>query len=398
MKTIIDEAKALQETIVEDRRWLHRHPEIGFDLPQTQAYVRERLEAMGYEVSVPCDGGLLTQVGDPASGPCILLRADYDALPVEEATGLPFASDNGNMHACGHDTHAAMLLGAARILKDHEAELKGCVKLLFQPDEEGCAPVDICGGDAVLAGGVLENPHVDAVTALHVQAIDFESGVLYTREGTIFSSIDDIDVEITGKGAHGSTPHMGIDPINIACHIYEGFQNLIAREVDPTQVCVATFGKIEAGRAANVLPETAHMLGTLRTQDAEVRQSFKEHAERMVAGIADAFGGEAAVRFLRGVPNTYNDPELTAELSGYADELFGEPVQTLAKPFSGTDDLAILSQVVPTTYFILGTGTLPGHEGCGMHHPNVDFDESVFWKGTALLANSAIEYLAHRAG
>ncbi|OUP10402.1 M20 family metallopeptidase [Collinsella sp. An2] len=397
MKSVIDEARAIQEQIVADRRWLHQHPELGFDLPETQAYVRRRLEEMGYEVSVPCEGGLLTQLGDPAAGPCILLRADYDALPVEEETGLPFAATNDNMHACGHDTHAAMLLGAARILKAHEAELAGCVKLLFQPDEEGVAPVDICGGDAVLAGGVLENPHVDAVCALHVQALDFEAGAVYTRSGTIFSSIDDIEVTIKGRGAHGSTPHQGIDPINIACHIYQGFQNGIAREVDPTQVCVATFGKIEAGRAANVIPETASMLGTLRTQDAQVRADFKRRAERMVEGVAQAFGGEASVRFLRGVPNTYNDPALTEELCGYAAELFDDEVRQIEKPFSGTDDLAILSQEVPTTYFILGTGTLPGHEGCGMHHPNVDFDESVFWKGSALLANSAFEYVAHRA-
>ena len=304
MSTVIDEAKALQEQIVRDRRWLHQHPELGFDLDETCAYVRGRLEEMGYEVSSPCQGALLAQVGDPAAGPVFMLRADMDALPVQEATGLDFASTNNNMHACGHDTHTAMLLGAAKILKDHEAELKGCVKLLFQPDEEGVAPVEYCGGDAVLEAGVLENPHVDAVAALHVQALEFDAGAIYTRKGTIFSSIDDIDVRITGRGAHGSTPHQGIDP----CHIYQGFQNLIAREVDPTQTCVATFGKIESGRAANVIPDSASMLGTLRTQDAGVRQGFKEHAQRMVKSIAEAFGGTATVDFLRGVPNTYNDP------------------------------------------------------------------------------------------
>lgn len=397
MSTIIDEARSLQDQIVADRRWLHAHPELGFELPETQAYVRQRLEAMGYTVMEPCEGALLTMIGDPEAGPCMMLRADYDALPVEEATGLPFASTNGNMHACGHDTHAAMLLGAAQILKNREQELAGCVKLLFQPDEEGVAPVEFCGGDAVLSAGVLENPKVDALCALHVQALDFEAGAIYTRPGTIFSSIDDIDVRIKGCGAHGSTPQEGIDPINIACHIFMGFQNGIAREVDPTQTCVATFGKIEAGRAANVIPDSASMLGTLRTQDAGVRARFKEMAERMVPGIAAAFGGSAEVAFLRGVPNTYNNPELTRELVGYANELFDDEVHELEKPFSGTDDLAILAEHVPTTYFILGTGTLPGHEGAGMHHPNVDFDESVFWKGAALLAQSALAYLAHRA-
>lgn len=295
MQQIIEEAKALQERIVEDRRWLHQHPELGFELPETVAYVRGRLEDMGYEVTEPCEGGLLTQIGDPVAGSCVLLRADMDALPVVEETGLAFASTNGNMHACGHDTHTAMLLGTAQILKNHESELKGCVKLLFQPDEEGCAPVDTTGGDEVLAAGVLEDPKVDAVASLHIMTPDFASGAVVTRPGTIFSSIDDIDIQIQGRGAHGSTPNMGIDPINIACHIYQGVQNYIARELDPTQVCVATFGKIEAGRAANVIPDTAHMLGTLRTQSAEVRSRFKERVTAMCEDIARAFGGTATV-------------------------------------------------------------------------------------------------------
>ena len=395
MEGIVEEAKALQERIVEDRRWLHQHPELGFDLTETAGYVRGQLEAMGYEVTEPCEGGLLTQVGDPAAGPCILLRADMDALPVEEETGLPYASTNGNMHACGHDAHTAMLLGAARILKNHETELKGCVKLLFQPDEEGCAPVEYCGGDAVLEAGVLENPKVDAVTALHIMTPDFPAGVVATRPGTIFSSIDDIDIHIQGCGAHGSTPHMGVDPINIACHIFLGVENYIARELDPTQVCVATFGKIEAGRAANVIPDTARMLGTLRTQSAAVRERFKERVAAMCEDIARAFGGTATVEFLRGVPNTYNDPALTQELVGYATEIFGDKVQEMPEPFPGTDDLAVLSQACPTTYFVLGA-PVEGATDCGMHHPGVQFDEDVFWRGTALLANSALEYLKAR--
>lgn len=395
MVKIIDEARLLQDEIIENRRWLHRHPEIGFDLPRTQAYVRERLEGMGYEVDVPCEGGLLTQIGDPDGGACVLLRADYDALPIMEETGLDFASDNGCMHACGHDAHAAMLLGAAKILKTHEAELRGCVKLLFQPDEEGCAPVDFTGGDAVLAGGVLDAPRVNAVIALHVTTADIETGTFATRQGTIFSSIDDIDISIQGRGCHGSSPHQGIDPINIACHIYQGIQNYIAREIDPTDVCVATFGSIAAGKAANVIPDTARMLGTLRTQSTDVRTRFQERVSKMCADIARAFGGSCEVEFLRGVPNTYNDPALTEELIGYAEGLTGEKVVRYERPFPGTDDLAVLSQEVPTTYFMLGA-PVEGNE-YGMHHPKVEFDESVLYKGAALLASSALRYLEARA-
>ncbi len=395
MRGIAEEAHALQDRIVADRRWLHRHPEIGFDLVETAAYVRSRLEEMGYEVAEPCPGGLVAHVGR-ADGPCVLLRADMDALPLAEETGLPFASANGNMHACGHDTHAAMLLGAAQILKRHEDELTGCVTLMFQPDEEGDPAADITGGQAMVEAGALDGPRVDAAVALHVNAPTYPAGGIYTRCGTMCSSIDDIDITVRGRGAHGSRPQEGVDPIAIACHIFLAIEGYVAREVDPNDLCVATFGSIQAGQAANVIPETAHMLGTLRTQDPAVRARFHERVPELAAGIARAFGGEAEVRFPRSVPVTVNDPALTRELCGYAEELFGEPVGEIPHPNMGNDDLAFVAERVPTTYFYLGA-TVPDAGGYGMHNPHVQFDDSVLWRGTALLANSAIEYLAHRA-
>lgn len=397
MRDVLDEAKALQSEIVENRRWLHRHPETGFDLSETTAFVRAKLEEMGYEVSEVCECGLVALAGNPEKGPCILLRADMDALPLTEQTGLDFASENGNMHACGHDTHTAMLLAAAKIVKRRESELKGCVKFLFQPDEEGCAPVDTTGGDEVLAGGVLKNPTVDAATALHIMTVDYPVGSIWTRSGTAFSSIDDIDVEIKGAGTHGSQPHQGVDPITIACNIHQGFQNIIAYGIDPAEQVVATFGSFQAGTAANIIPESAHMLGTLRAMSESARTRFQERARLMASEIAKAYGGSAEVQFLRGVPTVYNDPALTEELSGYAEELFGEEVRTLETPISGSDDLAVLSQEVPTTYFILGSGTPEEGYPYPVHNPKVVFDESVFYRGAALLANAAIEYLEHRS-
>lgn len=394
MKGIIEEARALQDRIVEDRHWLHRHPEIGFELGETVSYVRRRLEEMGYEVA-SCGGGL-TAVAGRGEGPCMLLRADMDALPLAEETGLDFAADNGSMHACGHDTHTAMLLGAARLLKDHEGELPGRVKLMFQPDEEGDPAAAITGGQAMVEAGVLENPHVDAAAALHINTPSYPAGSVNTRCGTMCSSIDDIDIAITGRGAHGSRPQEGIDPIAIACHIFLAIEGYIAREVDPNDLCVATFGSIQAGHAANVIPETAHMLGTLRTQDPAVRARFQERVPELAAGIARAFGGSAEVSFLRSVPVTVNDPALTRELSAYAEELFGEPVGEIAHPNMGNDDLAFVAERVPTTYFYLGA-TVPEAAEWGMHNPHVVFDESVLWRGAALLANSAWEYLAARA-
>lgn len=394
MRGIIEEARALQDRIVADRRWLHRHPEIGFDLADTLSYVRGRLEEMGYAVE-PCGGGLAACVGR-TDGPCVLVRADMDALPLAEETGLEFASTNGNMHACGHDTHTAMLLGAARLLKDHEGELPGCVKLMFQPDEEGDPAADITGGQAMVEAGVLENPRVDAAVSLHISVPSYPAGSVNTRCGTMCSSIDDVDILVTGRGAHGSRPQEGVDPIAIACHIFLAIEGYIAREIDPNDLCVATFGSIEAGRAANVIPETAHMLGTLRTQDPAVRARFHKRVPELAAGIARAFGGDAKVEFLRSVPVTVNDPDLTRELCGYAEELFGEPVGEIAQPNMGNDDLAFVAERVPTTYFYLGA-TVPEAAEWGMHNPHVLFDESVLWRGSALLANSAWEYLAARA-
>lgn len=395
--TILEEAEALADDIVADRRWLHEHPEIGFDLPQTTAYVADRLREIGLEPKEIVPGGLVTTIGDPSRGRCFMLRADMDALPLREETGLPFASQNGFMHACGHDAHTAMLLGAARILKAHEAELDGCVKLMFQPDEEGTAPEEICGNEAMINAGVLEDPHVDAAAAIHLMPFDFHLGEVATRPGTGFSSIDDIDIVVHGKGGHGSRPNQLVDPFNIACHIFQGAQNLIARELDPNDQAVITFGAMNGGTAANIVPDDVRMLGTLRTVDEGTRARLKKRMTAMCEGIADAFGGSAEVQFLRGVPSVHNDPALTRELIGYMEELTGRPVTILDKPISGSDDMSVISQAVPTAYFVVGTGTEDEGVRYPVHNARVVFDESVFAEGAAMTATMALRWLAARA-
>lgn len=395
--TILEEAEALADDIVADRRWLHEHPEIGFDPPQTTAYVADRLREIGLEPKEIVPGGLVTTIGDPSRGRCFMLRADMDALPLREETGLPFASQNGFMHACGHDAHTAMLLGAARILKAHEAELDGCVKLMFQPDEEGTAPDEICGNEAMINAGVLEDPHVDAAAAIHLMPFDFHLGEVATRPGTGFSSIDDIDIVVHGKGGHGSRPNQLVDPFNIACHIFQGAQNLIARELDPNDQAVITFGAMNGGTAANIVPDDVRMLGTLRTVDEGTRARLKKRMTAMCEGIADAFGGSAEVQFLRGVPSVHNDPALTRELIGYMEELTGRPVTILDKPISGSDDMSVISQAVPTAYFVVGTGTEDEGVRYPVHNARVVFDESVFAEGAAMTATMALRWLAARA-
>ena len=395
--TILEEAEALADDIVADRRWLHEHPEIGFDLPQTTAYVADRLREIGLEPKEIVPGGLVATIGDPSQGRCFMLRADMDALPLREETGLPFASQNGLMHACGHDAHTAMLLGAARILKAHEAELDGCVKLMFQPDEEGTAPDEICGNEAMINAGVLEDPHVDAAAAIHLMPFDFHLGEVATRPGTGFSSIDDIDIVVHGKGGHGSRPNQLVDPFNIACHIFQGAQNLIARELDPNDQAVITFGAMNGGTAANIVPDDVRMLGTLRTVDEGTRAHLKKRMTAMCEGIAEAFGGSVEVQFLRGVPSVHNDPALTRELIGYMEELTGRPVTILDKPISGSDDMSVISQAVPTAYFVVGTGTEDEGVRYPVHNARVVFDESVFAEGAAMTATMALRWLAARA-
>ena len=395
--TILEEAEALADDIVADRRWLHEHPEIGFDLPQTTAYVADRLREIGLEPKEIVPGGLVATIGDPSRGRCFMLRADMDALPLREETGLPFASQNGFMHACGHDAHTAMLLGAARILKAHEAELDGCVKLMFQPDEEGTAPDEICGNEAMINAGVLEDPHVDAAAAIHLMPFDFHLGEVATRPGTGFSSIDDIDIVVHGKGGHGSRPNQLVDPFNIACHIFQGAQNLIARELDPNDQAVITFGAMNGGTAANIVPDDVRMLGTLRTVDEGTRAHLKKRMTAMCEGIAEAFGGSVEVQFLRGVPSVHNDPALTRELIDYVEELTGRPVTILDKPISGSDDMSVISQAVPTAYFVVGTGTEDEGVRYPVHNARVVFDESVFAEGAAMTATMALRWLAARA-
>ena len=374
MTSVLEEAKALEGDIIADRRWLHEHPEIGFDLPQTTAYVAERLREIGLEPEEIVPGGLVATIGDPSAGRCFMLRADMDALPIKEETGLPFASPTDYMHACGHDTHTAMLLGAARILK-------GRVQLMFQPDEEGCAPDEICGNEAMINAGVLENPHVDAATAIHLMPFDYRLDEIATRTGTGFSSIDDIDIVVHGKGGHGSRPHQLVDPFNIACHIFFGAQNLIARELDPNDQAVITFGAINGGTAANIVPDDVHLLGTLRTIDEGTRAHLKERMEAMC----------------RGVPSVYNDPDLTDELIGYVEDLTGRPVTILDKPISGSDDMSVISQAVPTTYFVMGTGSEDEGVRYPVHNSRVVFDESVFVEGAAMTATMALRWLEARA-
>ena len=220
MKELLQRAKELEPELLENRRWLHRHPELGFELKETCAFVEEKLKAMGYAPQRMSKAGIVATVGK-TGGKTILLRADMDALPMKEESGLDFSATGNAAHTCGHDTHTAMLLAAAKMLKEREEELNGCVKLMFQPDEEGTNPLGFSGAQAMLKDGILENPHVDAVVSMHIMSQSpYSAGTIYTRRGPMMSSCDTITITITGKGTHGSMPQEGVDALNVGVHIY----------------------------------------------------------------------------------------------------------------------------------------------------------------------------------
>lgn len=392
---LLSEIESIRDELIANRRWLHQHPETGYDLPETVAYVRGRLEQMGYEVEEPIESGLVCCAGD-TSGPCFLLRADMDALPLEEQTGLPFAATNGNMHACGHDFHTAMLLGAAQILKRHEAELPGCVKIVFQPDEEATDPRETLGNEALCDAGVLENPTVGAAAGMHLCPVGMSAGEVGSIAGTAFFSVDDVEIEIRGTGAHGAQPQKGVDPLNIMSHIHLALQEVLAREVNPYEACVLTFGAMGGGTAANIIPERAHMLGSLRTTNEETRRRLHERITALVEHTAAAFGGEAHVAFLRGLPTVYNDPALTEELEGCYERYTGRRARRLGEPFSGSDDFGYMSHRIPATYFLLGS-TTEGADEVPLHSPYIVFDEGILTTGCSLLVSAAMGWLENRA-
>jgi hippurate hydrolase len=394
MVDLLVEAEALANQMKRDRRWLHQHPECGYDLPETSSYVFERLKSMGLspQMLIP-HSGVVATAGD-TNGPCYLLRADMDALPEPEQTDLPFASKNGRMHACGHDLHTAMLLGAAQLLKNHEGEYPGCVKLMFQPDEEASADGQL-GCRSMIDAGVLQNPRVLAASGCHVSP-DVPCGEVGAYPGTVAYSVDDVDVTVTGKACHGAQTFAGIDPINVCCHIHLALQELLAREVDPAETVVLSIGMIDGGSSANTIPDTCHMLGTLRTFDEESHRRLSRRIRSICECTAEAFGATATVRFLRPAPTVYNDPELVEELSAAHTAGTGRKVRRMSSPFSGSDDFGELSHEVPSAYFMLGA--LPDDApATSLHDPRIVFDESVMPLGAAMHASMAWGWLARHA-
>lgn len=389
-KTIIDEAKALSETITADRRRLHSCPETGTDLPNTTEYVKNRLVEMGIEPQEICKSGITATISGGDNGKCMLLRADMDALKIKEATKLDFKSDNGNMHACGHDMHTAMLLGAAKILSDNRDKLNGTVKLVFQPDEEG-----FTGAKAMLTAGVLENPKPQIGFALHVNS-GTPSGLVLCGRGTFMAGCTLFRIKLKGVGCHGAMPETGVDPINIAAHVYLSLQEITAREIGAKNPAVVTIGKLCGGDSPNIIPQEVIMEGTIRTFDRDITAQILCHIEEIAKSTASAFRGEADVCEIASAPPLINDPELTTQMAQYAKELFGdESVMLLDGGGMGSEDFASYTYELPCAYLLLGAGTAQENElyGKPMHNEKVVFNEDILAKGAALHAYCAMKWL-----
>jgi hippurate hydrolase len=396
------EAEKLQETLVSHRRYLHSHAETGFDLKDTFRFVKKELQSMGYEPMECGKAGLVALVGGKKPGRVFLIRGDMDALPITEEAEVDFAADNGCMHACGHDMHTAMLLGAAKLLKEHEGEIAGTVKLMFQPAEEIFE-----GSRDMIEAGLLHNPDVDGALMIHVMAgMPFEPGtVVVSSPGVSAPAADYFEIRVRGKGCHGSMPNTGVDPLNAAAHILIALQEIHARELAMDERSVLTIGTMNAGIAANVIPDSVIMGGTIRTFDEDTRSFLKERLVRISQGIAGAFRAEAEVVFGNGCPTLVNDRELSECAERYVKELLGEnkafSVAQLkamstggqSSGAAGSEDFAYVSQEVPSIMLALAAGQPEKGYRYPQHHPKVKFDENVLAGGSAVYAYTAMRWL-----
>ena len=390
-KTILKAAAQITPHILAHRRTLHSNAETGTHLPKTTAYVKQQLTKLGYQPAEICPSGIVAEITGQNTGKCILLRADMDALPIREQTGLDFQSANGNMHACGHDMHTAMLLGAAELLQQHKEALKGTVKLVFQPDEEG-----LTGAKQMLAAGVLEKPAPQAGMALHVIS-NVPSGMVLCGKGKFMAGCSHFRVHVTGTGCHGAMPDTGIDPINIAAHIYLSLQTLIAREVSPTTPASITIGKFSGGSNSNIIPQDVILEGTVRSFDREISAMLLQRLGEVTQHTAAAFGGKAAWEVFAETPPLHNNEELMEQMQAFTGTLFGkQSVYTVDKGGMGSEDFAVYTEALPCAYLLLGAGT-PNEDpryGLPMHNEKIVFNEEILPKGAALYAWCALSWLS----
>ncbi len=395
MPTLLESATLLQPELTALRRDLHQEPEIGLELPRTQAKVLAALQGLPLELTRGRALSSVTAVlrgGRP--GPAVLLRADLDALPVQETSGLPYASRiPGAMHACGHDLHTAALVGAARLLAQRREELAGDVVFMFQPGEEGCG-----GAQLMIDEGVLDaaGERVVAAYALHVAAALLPTGWVAGRPGPIMAASDTLRVTLRGRGGHGSTPHLALDPIPAACEAVTALQTMVTRRFDAFDPVVLTVGSFHAGTAENVIPDDAVFSATIRSFSVAARAKVATESLRLVRGIAAAHGLEAEAEIVPGYPVTVNDPAEAARAAETARQVVGaDKYMEMPNAVAGSEDFGMVGALVPSAYLMLGAcpAGLDPFAAAYNHSPLAAFDDSVLPAGAALLAALAVDRL-----
>lgn len=394
MNSIFEAANELKEELVEIRRTIHQCPEVGPILPKTKEFVMNKLKEFGYEPEEICESGIVATIEGGKPGKTFLLRADMDALAIKEEAPVPFASKNNSMHACGHDMHTTMLLGAAKLLKEHQDEIAGKIKLVFQPDEEG-----FTGAKTMLNAGVLENPKVDAGMALHVNS-GTPSGMVLCGLGTCMAGCTLFRIQVKGKGCHGAMPENGVDPINIAAHVYLSLQEIIAREIAPTQPAVVTIGKFVGGQAPNIIPEEVILEGTIRTFDRDLSAQIYKRIEEISTQTAALFRGQATVTEIASAPPLHNDEEMTQTIADYIKDVYDpDKVYVFEQGGMGSEDFASYTYEIPCSYLLLGAGIPQENElyGKPMHNDHVVFNEDILPIGSALFVTSALRWLEEHA-
>lgn len=383
-------ALELKDETIQNRRRIHKNAEVGLDTPKTKAFVIEKLKEYGLEPE-ECGYGVTALLGKK-EGKVLLLRADMDALPMAEQSGEEFTCPSGKeAHTCGHDFHAAMLLTAAKMLKENEDLIDGTIKFMFQPAEETFE-----GSKNMIENGILENPKVDAALAYHVSPGKMPVGLfMYNSKDTMMYSVDGFKIKIKGKGSHGAYPHVGVDPINIGVHVHLALQELIARESDPSKACVLTIGQFKAGTAANIIPEEAILQGTIRTNDNEAREKLVRRMKEVAQKTAEVYNGTAEIEMISEVPPLICNPEFTNEIVSYMKETNIPGLMPYTDvSASASEDFAVIAQKVPSTFMYLSAGYMDERGEYPAHHPKARFNEEVCPIGSACLAHCAVEWLS----
>jgi len=375
-----------RETLSRVRRDLHRIPEIGFSEEKTSRFVAQFLRDAGLKVETGIARyGVVGHVKGGGPGPTLMIRSDMDGLPISEETGLPFASTHkGMMHACGHDGHMGMVLVTARILKELAARIKGHIKFVFQPAEEGPG-----GALPMIEEGIMENPRVDYSLGCHVWP-HLPEGTIGINPGTLMAAMDRFDLDVLGRSGHGAMPHLCVDAIDVATQVINALQRVVSRQTNPTCPVVLTVGTFHAGSAFNVIPQKAELTGTTRTFDREIWQRFPEQMEKIIRGVCDSMGASYELTYTKGFPPLINDVDMAARVRRSAEQVVGKDRVMVPEPTMGGEDMAFYLERSKGCFFFLGVGRESGHS---LHDGRFDFNEDVLSLGVETYCRVAWDLL-----